>query len=172
MHKKPVLLLILLFGLSMACSLGASERPTETRTGPDLQDEITPDPVTPTISEDITPTICPQATPEWLRVLPVTSPTGDLTQTIYIDINNGESVTVTTPASEFEARQESGTLEDLAFRYNFIAEIDLLPNTEQELTVQTRIRQIEQGGCPYGGYPLTTKVDINFEPLVIIQESE
>jgi hypothetical protein len=174
MKKISVVLLILLVLVLAACS-GNSDDAMGTPAHTAAPDQISPEGDSPTDTPEpdtaeITPTICPQATPEWLRVRPVTSPTSELTQTIYISINNGEAVTVTTPAGEFEATAESGIVEEDNFRYNYVVEIDLLPGTEQELTVQTRIQQIERDGCNYGGYPLTTKVDINIEPLVIIQE--
>ncbi len=178
MKKIYPLSLLLLIALLAACNPGGATDPTDPPAVPEQPDEATDTPTTAEDagsedpSENITPTICPQATPEWLRVWPVTSPTSELTQVIYIDINNGESVTVTSPAGEVEARQESGTLEDPNFRYNFVAEVDLVPDSENQITVMTQIKQIERDGCPYGGYPLTTNNDINFEPLIILQESE
>lgn len=168
-----ILLVLLLAAYWLISTLNSTDVPADTA----APDETTSEADLPTDnsssdSAEITPTICPQATPEWLRVRPVTSPTSELTQTIYISINNGESVTVMTPAGEFEATAEIGTVEEDNFSYNFVVEIDLLSDMEQELTVQTRIQQIERDGCNYGGYPLTTKVDTNFEPLIIIQESE
>lgn len=165
MRIPKAIFLILIFSLLAACSPTETADPTET-----LSSTLPPDEPTVVIAEEVTPTMCPRATPEWLRVHPVTSPTSELTQTIYVNINNGESVSITTPAGTFEGRAEEGQLEESNFRYNFVVDIDLLPDSEQELTVQTQIRQLEKAGCPYGGYPLTTKVDTNFEPLVIIQE--
>lgn len=167
----PAISLLILMMLA-ACRADETAEPTLAST--DIPPIVTEDvEVTPSLAAetdtDVTPTICPQATPEWLRVHPVTSPTSELIQTIYVSINNGESVTVTSPAGTFEGREEVGTLEETEFYYNYVVEVALVPASEQELTVMTRIKSIEQGGCPYGGYPLTTKVDINFDPLVIVQ---
>ena len=38
------------------------------------------------------PTECPQATPEFFTVEPVTSPTDQLTQDITVDLGNGETI--------------------------------------------------------------------------------
>jgi hypothetical protein len=169
MQKYAALILCLLTILFSGCSLATGSTPEPPAPTATTTAAAVPEPAD---EDDVTPTICPQATPEWLRVFPVTSPTSDLTQTIYVDINSGEGVSVTTPAGTFEARAESGSLEEPVFRYNYVVEIELLPDTEQELTVSTNIKRVERGGCPYGGYPLSTRVDINFEPLIIIQASE
>ena len=48
-------------------------------------------------------TQCPQATPEFFTVEPVTSPTSELTQVITVDLGNGEAITVTTESGVFTA---------------------------------------------------------------------
>ena len=93
MNKTFASLVILLVFL-VACNLVGTTTPTDTPAVP----------VTNTPPGAITPTLCPQATPEWLRVRPVTSPTNELQQTILVDINNGEWVRVTTASGTFEGR--------------------------------------------------------------------
>lgn len=109
-------------------------------------------------------TRCPSATPEPFWVEPVVSPTELLTQTVTVRIGNGKAVTVTAESGVFTA---TGW-----FRvYGNPAQVtvDLLPNTVHNLWVQARVRRIEQWGCIYGGYILSTNRDRYGRPLVIEQ---
>ncbi|HQF69831.1 MAG TPA: hypothetical protein PLH39_00980, partial [Promineifilum sp.] len=107
-------------------------------------------------------TQCPQATPEFFTVEPVTSPTDALTQIITVDLGNGEAITVTTESGVFTVPFDAFPKE---------IEITLLPNTTHNLTVEGKVRQVQQGDCTYGGYTLTTTTDRNGAPLVIEQNS-
>ena len=109
------------------------------------------------------PTECPQATPEFFTVEPVTSPTDQLTQAITVDLGDGETITVTT---------ESGTFTAPFDTFPKVITIDLLPNTTHNLTVEGKVREVTQGDCTYGGYVLSTTTDRNGEPLVIEQAGE
>lgn len=113
--------------------------------------------------ETVTPSadVCPQATPEFFDVEPVTSPTDQLTQIITVDLGNGEMITITTESGTFTAPFDSFPKE---------IEIALLPNTTHNLTVQGKVKEIVQGECTYGGYMLETTRDRNGNPLVIEQE--
>ncbi len=104
---------------------------------------------------------CPQATPELLAVQPVTSPTNELTQTISVSLGNGESISVETASGIFSA-EATTPFTDI--------EIELLPATTHELTVSGVVAEIQQGDCTYGGYTLSTTVDRNGDPLVIVTE--
>jgi hypothetical protein len=44
-----------------------------------------------------------------------------------------------------------------------------MPDTTHNLTVEGRVRTVEQGECTYGGYTLSTTVDRNGAALVIEQ---
>ena len=103
---------------------------------------------------------CPQATPEYFDVYPVTSPTGELSQTISAELGNGEVITVTT---------ESGVFAAPVTTYPTEIEITLLPDTTHTLTVEGRVSQVQQGDCTYGGYVLTTTRDRDGQTLVIEQ---
>ena len=105
------------------------------------------------------PTECPQATPEFFTVEPVTSPTDQLTQAITVDLGNGETITVTT---------ESGTFSAPFDTFPKVITIDLLPNTTHDLTVKGKVREVVQGDCIYGGYVLSTTTDRNGAPLQIV----
>lgn len=113
-----------------------------------------------------TPTMCPQATAEYLRVDPVTSPTGQFSQTVHVYINYGEAVTITT---------ESGTFTHIGSNngWSYPANVDvaLLTDTVHHLTVYAKVREIEQNGCMYGGYTLSTSSDSNGNPLIIEQKA-
>jgi hypothetical protein len=104
--------------------------------------------------------LCPEATPEFFDVEPVTSPTDQLTQKITVDLGNGEMITVTTESGTFTAPFDTFPKE---------IEITLLPNTTHNLTVQGKVKEIVQGDCTYGGYMLETTRDRNGDPLVIEQ---
>ena len=120
--------------------------------------------VEPTAGAGETPVSeCPQATPEFFTVEPVTSPTDQLTQAITVDLGNGETITVTT---------ESGTFTAPFDTFPKVITIDLLPNTTHNLTVEGKVREVVQGDCTYGGYVLSTTTDRNGAPLVIEQTGE
>lgn len=104
---------------------------------------------------------CPVATPEFFTVEPVTSPTGELSQIITVDLGNGETITITTESGTFTAPFDTFPKE---------IEIDLLPNTTHNLTVEGRVREVVQGECVYGGYTLRTTTDRYGDPLVIEQQ--
>ncbi|MEZ4539685.1 MAG: hypothetical protein R3C43_06840 [Chloroflexota bacterium] len=112
-----------------------------------------------TEASDETP--CPLATPEFFVVEPVTSPTDQLSQTILVDLGNGEAITITTESGTFTAPFDAFPKE---------IEIALLPNTTHNLTVEGKVREVVQGNCSYGGYTLTTTRDRYGEPLVIEQQ--
>lgn len=103
---------------------------------------------------------CPEATPEYFDVQPVTSPTSELKQTITAELGNAEIITVTTESGTFTA--PGG--------YPAAIEIMLLPNTVHHLEVTGRVKEVQQGDCTYGGYELTTTRDRNGNELVIEQK--
>lgn len=105
--------------------------------------------------------LCPEATPEYFDVFPVTSPTGDLSQVISADLGNGEVITITT---------ESGVFAAPVTTYPTEITIDLLPDTTHTLTVEGRVREVQQGDCTYGGYVLSRTRDREGQPLVIVQQ--
>lgn len=114
----------------------------------------------PVNANDNTAAECPQATPEFFTVEPVTSPTDQLTQIITVDLGLGESITITTESGTFTAPFDEFPKE---------IEITLLPNTTHNLTVEGRVGKVFQGDCVYGDYTLRTTTDRNGEPLVIEQ---
>jgi hypothetical protein len=114
----------------------------------------------PTTGNDNAATQCPQATPEFFTVEPVTSPTDQLSQIITVDLGLGEAITITTESGVFTAPFNEFPKE---------IEITLLPNTTHNLTVEGRVGQVFQGDCVYGGYTLRTTTDRNGQPLVIEQ---
>lgn len=113
-----------------------------------------------------TPTVCPQATPEPLWVEPVLSPTFALTQTLVVYAGNSAAVTVTTVSGVFSVTGDFGGTVNPAR-----VDIDLLPETTHELTVESAVRRVANSGCSYGGYVLSTRRDRNGAPLLIQQES-
>ena len=128
------------------------------------------DTATPTASVSLspttTPTICPMATPEPLWVDPVVSPTDLLTQTIRAAIGNGDAVTVTTQTGVYTTTGVFSVMDP------DLVTIDLAPNQTNALTVTAHVRQMPgPGGCPYGGYSLSTITDRNGGPLRIVQQS-
>lgn len=104
---------------------------------------------------------CPEATPEFFNVDPVTSPTDTLSQIITVDLGNGEAITITTESGTFTAPFNTFPKE---------IEITLLPDTTHNLTVEGRVREVVQGECTYGGYTLRTTRDRYGDPLVIEQK--
>ena len=104
---------------------------------------------------------CPVATPEFFNVEPVTSPTDELSQIISVDLGNGEAITITTESGTFAAPFDTFPKE---------VEIELLPDTTHNLTVEGRVREVVQGECTYGGYMLTTTRDRYGDPLIIEQQ--
>jgi hypothetical protein len=128
----------------------------------------TPGPTnTATATPTKTGTPCPQPTPEPLWVVPLTSPTGLLYQPITIRIGNGDAVTVTAESGVFTT---TGTFN--AYSNPAVVTMTLLSNTTHHLSVQAHVRPINQGGCTYGNYTLSTTVDQLGAPLVIQQISE
>lgn len=116
----------------------------------------------PGLSGTPTPTqvLCPEATPEYFDIYPVTSPTDQLTQVVSVELGNGEVITITAESGTFTAPVET---------YPTEVEITLLPDTIHNLTVEGRVRQIQQGECSYGGYTLSTTRDREGQPLIIEQ---
>lgn len=104
---------------------------------------------------------CPEATPEFFNVEPVTSLTDALSQIITVDLGNGETITITTESGTFTAPFDTFPTE---------IEITLLPNTTHNLTVEGRVREVVQGNCTYGGYTLSTTRDRYGDPLTIEQK--
>jgi len=104
---------------------------------------------------------CPVATPEFFNVEPVTSPTDKLSQIVTVDLGQGETITITTESGTFTAPFDIFPKE---------IEIELLPNTTHNLTVEGRVREVVQGECTYGGYTLSTTRDRYGDPLMIEQK--
>lgn len=120
----------------------------------------------PTETPTATPTVCPMATPEPLWVDPVISPTDLLTQTIRVAIGNGDAVTVTTQTGVYTTTGTFGVMNPA------LVTIDLAPNVTNALTVTAHVGQVAgPGGCPYGGYTISTITDRNGGPLIIVQQS-
>lgn len=153
------------------CPLGMSQ--SETRTFwvesagglPTATPTPTPSPSsTPTVTRTPTGTFCPQPTPEPLWVVPVTSPTSLLDQPITIRIGNGDAVTITAESGVFTT---TGIFN--AYANPAVVTMTLLSNTTHHLSVQAHVRSINQGGCIYGNYTLSTSVDQLGAPLTIVQ---
>jgi hypothetical protein len=127
-----------------------------------VQTEVAP--ATPTITPmpTVTPGPCPVATPEPLRVEPVVSPTGLLTQTITIYAGGALTVTVSSDSGVFTQTMGSTWPARIT--------IDLLPQTAHHLTVQSQIPRRVVNGCVYGGYSLQTTRDRNGNLLTIVQD--
>lgn len=114
----------------------------------------------------IPPTFCPPPTPEPLWVDPVTSPTDQLTQVITVHVGYGVEVTVAAESGTFTQTGSFSAYGDPA-----LVEIPLLPDTVHHLKVTATIRSVALTGpdpCTYG-YTLTTSMDRNGVPLVIVQ---
>jgi hypothetical protein len=141
---------IILFFLLANDAVSPGAGPTEPATGP------TQEPAT----EESEAVQCPAATPEFFYVEPITSPTDELSQIITVDLGNGEAITITTESGTFTAPFDTFPKE---------IEIDLLPDTTHNLSVEGRVREVVQGECTYGGYTLTTTRDRYGDPLVIEQ---
>ena len=133
----------------------AAQQPTVTP----LAAALTPTP-TPTTPR------CPQATPEIFRVEPLQSPTQALEQVVQVRIGLGEQVTVETVTGIFTA---TGSFN--AFSRPAQVTITLQPDTVHKLKVTAKVSEVNQGGCKYGGYTLSTERDQNGLPLVIEQRS-
>lgn len=111
----------------------------------------------PTPTATSTPYPCPQATPEYLAVDPVTSPTEELTQWVTVHMGNMEVVTITTESGVFTALDGQ-------------VEVQLLPNTIHHLEVVARVRTLTSPvGCVYGGYTLHSTTDRDGARLIIVQ---
>ena len=144
-----------------------TETPTLTAS-PAAVDTFTLTPASPTSATESTlpaETVCPFGTAEPLWVEPVTSPTDELSQTIVVRIGYGEEVTVVTESGTFTA---TGNFD--AYSNPALVEITLLPDTVHNLHVSARVKTITSGGCPYGGYTLTTTTDRQGAPLTIVQQ--
>jgi hypothetical protein len=116
------------------------------------------DTATSTATVTAAPINCPQATPEFLWVEPVTSPTNQLTQTVTVHMGNLEVVTITTESGAFTATGQPAHVE-----------VALLPDRNHHLQVVARVAEIWSGGCRYGGYTLDTRRDRNGNLLIIEQ---
>ncbi len=105
---------------------------------------------------------CPQATQEQPpRVVPLTSPTDQLSQVVHILPGNYDQATVETESGTFTA-PFNGT-------EGAQVKVTLLPNTVHHLQITVHVHQNTYSGCSYGGYTMTTFVDQNGQPLEIIQ---
>lgn len=146
-----ILLGIILFFLLANDAISPGEEPAAPTAGP------TQEPPT----EESETTQCPVATPEFFYVESVTSPTDELSQIITVDLGNGEAITIITESGTFTAPFDEFPKE---------IEIELLPDTTHNLTVEGRVREVTQGECVYGGYTLSTTRDRYGDPLVIEQQ--
>ena len=108
-----------------------------------------------------TPFPCPEATPEAFYVEPVTSPTDQMTQVVTVSLGLGESITI---------ESEAG-VQTVEASFPTLIEVELVPNSENNLTVSGKVQEVQQGDCLYGGYTLTTTRDRYGDPLVIEQVS-
>lgn len=115
--------------------------------------------ITPSPSPTRSPTPCPQATPEWLRVDPVRSPTWLGQQVIQARLGNGEWIEVEGPLGTFRADGSQVAIP-----------VPLALGQLNELMVRGRVREIvHPDGCVYGGYTLSTRRDLNDGLLDILQ---
>lgn len=121
-------------------------------------------PATPT-AETSQPSIVPTPEPFWVE--PPTSPTDALTQDLVVYIGNGEEVTVITESGEFTAKGNFN-----AYGNPAVVTITLLPDTVHYLKVIAKVKADQQcSGTDCGGYTLSTTLDRNGNPLVIVQGS-
>jgi WD40 repeat protein len=127
-----------------------------TTTAPTQTPQAAPTEATATVAAG--PTLCPQATPEWLRVEPVTSPTDQLSQMVTVTMGNLEVVTITAESGVFTGTGTPARVD-----------VALLPDTVHHLEVEARVQKVWQQGCPYGGYTLRTTRDRTGGPLTIQQ---
>ncbi|HZU85891.1 MAG TPA: hypothetical protein VFF78_00315 [Anaerolineaceae bacterium] len=156
MRKIHVICVICIIAvLSSACNL-----PITTPTPAPPKETFTPN-ITFTPEIIITPTYpCPLPTQERPpMVSPVTSPTNETTQEIYIS-GNFESAVIRTESGEFASSPDSGPLKVV---------VTLLPNTIHHLTVTAQVRLNTWHNCSYGGYTMTTVTDSEGNPLTIVQ---
>src|SRR5688572_511661 len=150
LSNKHFWLLILVISLLVMVAAGLASgtahalTPTPTRTP-----TRTPTPTAP----------CLPATPEPLRVEPVTSPTDQLSQVIIVGIGNGEVVTVTAPAGVYVV---TGTFSIIS---PALVTINLISNITNNLMVMGQVKPM---GC-HGGYNLSTTHDKYGGPLSILQ---
>ena len=104
----------------------------------------------------------------WFRPLwvdPILSPTDQLIQTVRVYLGSGEMVTVTTESGNFTVSGNFGAMSNPA-----LVNVTLLPDTTHNLTVTGRVKASVINGCPFGGYTLSTQMDRNGQPLIIIQQ--
>ena len=120
--------------------------------------------LTATLTHTPTPTMCPYATAEPLWVDPVISQTDYLTQTIVIYIGNGDRAGVTLETGVFTQTGEFN-----AYSIPAMIPVDLYPNTTHHLVASGHVKEVQVGGCPYGGYTLSTQFDRYGNPLTIVQ---
>lgn len=116
------------------------------------------------VQETPTPTFCPAATPEALWVEPVTSPTNLFSQTIVVDYTNSEAITITCESGNYALHDDSPQWDRPVE-----LDIELITDTTHHLTVYSKIAEVYQWGCRYGGYTLQTSKDRHAGELVIEQ---
>lgn len=119
---------------------------------------VSSDTATSTATVTATPINCPQATPEFLWVEPVTSPTDQLAQTVTVHMGNLEVVTITAESGIFTATGQPAHVE-----------VALLPDSNHHLQVVAKVAEIWSDGCRYGGYTLHTRRDKDDNLLIIEQ---
>lgn len=102
----------------------------------------------------------PLPTPELMQVEPVTSPTSLLTQTLFVRLGNGTTITAT---SEAGTTAITGSFTSLTLAP---IPIPLLPNTTHHFIVTGTVEYTP--GCYYSLYRTTDK---NGAPLTIVQVS-
>ena len=120
--------------------------------------------ITPTFTITPTATFCPRPTPEPLWVEPVISPTHGTLQVIIVRIGHGDSVTVSSEAGTSTLTGNFSTMNPA------LVTVPLLSDTTHHLTVSAHVEPVTgPGGCVYGNYTLTTRVDRLGAPLTIVQ---
>ena len=92
------------------------------------------------------------------------SPTGALTQTIVIYIGNGEYAEVAMETGIYTQTGDFGATNNPA-----LIDVFLASGQEHHLTVSGRVASSQVGGCPYGGYTLSTTLDRDGNSLTIVQ---
>lgn len=144
--------------ITATATLTPSVTPSVTPTTPGVP-SVTPLPATATAVP------CRTTTPEPLWVDPVLSPTNQLIQVVTVRIGRGEYV---------EIRSEAGTASAAgsfdAFNNPAQVKVSLLPGSINHLQVQARVAELVEGNCRYPGYTLSTAVDRNGAPLIILHQ--
>lgn len=165
MKRVAILIPLLVSALLVGCFSAVTDEPANPSPIPSSTFTET---VQPASTITITPTFCPPPTPEPLWVEPVTSPTDSLTQVITVHVGYGVEVTVAAESGTFTQTGSFSAYGDPA-----LVEITLLPDTVHHLKVTATVRSIALTGpdnCTYG-YTLTTAMDRNGVPLIIVQGS-